>query len=140
MFTIRSTIYRFYFILRIKCLKKAVEEGRGIYANIKKTVWFLLSSNIGEVISMFVAVLIGLPSPLVAIQILWVNLITDSLPAIALGSDAKDKDIMKEQPRGGILHVTDIVVNEEDGQQGSGGFDPDVGDWGDVIDVPLPIN
>lgn len=47
---------------------------------------------------------------------------------------------MKEQPRGGILHVTDIVVNDEDGQQGSGGFNPDVGDWGDVIDVPLPIN
>ncbi len=81
-------------------IEKAVEEGRGIYANIKKTVWFLLSSNVGEVISMFVAVLIGLPSPLVAIQILWVNLITDSLPAIALGSDTKDKDIMKEQPRG----------------------------------------
>ena len=81
-------------------IEKAVEEGRGIYANIKKTVWFLLSSNIGEVVAMFVAAILGLPSPLIATQILWVNLITDSLPAIALGSDDKDPDIMKEKPRG----------------------------------------
>lgn len=78
---------------------KAVEEGRGIYANIKKTVWFLLSSNFGEVISMIVAILIGLPAPLAALHILWVNLITDTLPAIALGADEKDPDLMKDKPR-----------------------------------------
>lgn len=78
---------------------KAVEEGRGIYANIKKTVWFLLSSNFGEVISMILAILIGLPAPLAALHILWVNLITDSLPAIALGADEKDPDLMKDKPR-----------------------------------------
>ncbi len=78
---------------------KAVEEGRGIYANIKKTVWFLLSSNFGEVISMIVAILIGLPAPLAALHILWVNLITDSVPAIALGADEKDPDLMKDRPR-----------------------------------------
>lgn len=78
---------------------KAVEEGRGIYANIRKTVWFLLSSNFGEVISMIVAILVGLPAPLAALHILWVNLITDGLPAIALGADEKDPDLMKDKPR-----------------------------------------
>jgi len=80
-------------------IEKAVAEGRGIYQNIKKTVLFLLSSNFGEVISMFTAIAIGLPSPLKAIHILWINLITDSLPALALGVDPKDKDIMKSKPR-----------------------------------------
>lgn len=80
-------------------IEKAVEEGRGIYANIKKTILFLLSSNIGEVVCMFVAAAIGLPSPLIAIHLLWVNLITDSLPAIALGADKKPEDIMNDKPR-----------------------------------------
>ncbi|MDF2676412.1 MAG: P-type superfamily ATPase [Bacillota bacterium] len=80
-------------------IEKAVAEGRGIYQNIKKTVLFLLSSNFGEVISMFTAIVIGLQSPLKAIHILWINLITDSLPALALGVDPKDKDIMKAKPR-----------------------------------------
>lgn len=80
-------------------IEKAVEEGRGIYANIKKTVYFLLSSNIGEVISMFVAIVLGLPIPLIAIHILWVNLVTDTLPAIALGSDEKADNIMEDKPR-----------------------------------------
>ena len=80
-------------------IEKAVEEGRGIYANIKKTILFLLSSNIGEVVCMLVAALIGLPSPLIAIHLLWVNLITDSLPAVALGADKKPKGIMDDQPR-----------------------------------------
>jgi Ca2+-transporting ATPase len=80
-------------------IEKAVEEGRGIYANIKKTILFLISSNIGEVICMFVAIAIGLPAPLIAIHLLWVNLITDSLPAVALGADKKPDDIMNEQPR-----------------------------------------
>lgn len=80
-------------------IEKAVEEGRGIYANIKKTVVFLLSSNIAEVLAMFFIICIGFPAPLIAIHLLWVNLITDSLPAIALGMDPKDKNIMKEKPR-----------------------------------------
>lgn len=85
-------------------IEKAVEEGRGIYANIKKTVLFLLSTNIAEVIAMFIVVVMGLfmggmPTPLLAIHILWVNLITDSLPAVALGADEKEKGIMDDQPR-----------------------------------------
>ncbi len=80
-------------------IEKAVEEGRGIYANIKKTVLFLLSANFGEIISMFSAIALGFAAPLRAIHILWVNLITDTLPALALGVDDKDKDIMKAPPR-----------------------------------------
>lgn len=80
-------------------IEKAVEEGRGIYANIKKTVLFLLSSNIAEVLAMLLLIIVGLPAPLIAIHLLWVNLITDSLPAIALGMQPKEKGIMKEKPR-----------------------------------------
>ena len=80
-------------------IEKAVEEGRSIYANIKKTVIFLLSSNIAEVLAMFFIICIGFPAPLIAIHLLWVNLITDSLPAIALGMDPKDEGIMREKPR-----------------------------------------
>ncbi len=80
-------------------IEKAVEEGRSIYANIKKTVCFLLSSNIAEVFAMFVLICVGLPAPLIAIHLLWVNLITDSLPAIALGMDPKSPDILDEKPR-----------------------------------------
>ncbi len=77
----------------------AIEEGRNIYNNIKKSVIFLLSCNLGEVIAIFVSILLNWPVPLIATQILWVNLITDSLPAIALGIDPGDKDVMKQQPR-----------------------------------------
>ena len=86
-------------------IEKAVEEGRGIYANIKKTVLFLLSTNIAEVLAMFAIAIMSLfmsynfPTPLVAIHILWVNLITDSLPAVALGADEKEDGIMEDQPR-----------------------------------------
>ena len=80
-------------------IEKAVEEGRTIFADIKKTVLFLLSSNIAEVISMFIIICMGLPAPLIAIHLLWVNLITDSLPAIALGMDPKESDVMKDKPR-----------------------------------------
>ncbi len=80
-------------------IEKAVEEGRNIYANIKKTVIFLLSSNIAEVLAMLFIICIGFPAPLLAIHLLWVNLITDSLPAIALGMDPKAGDIMREKPR-----------------------------------------
>jgi Ca2+-transporting ATPase len=77
----------------------AIEEGRGIYDNIKKFIRYLLASNVGEIITMFLAMLVGLPLPLLPIQILWVNLVTDGLPAIALGVDPAEKDIMERPPR-----------------------------------------
>lgn len=80
-------------------IEKAVEEGRGIFNNVKKSILYLLSSNFGEVFTMFITLLLGFASPLATLQILWINLITDSLPAIALSMDAKEKDIMKKKPR-----------------------------------------
>lgn len=81
-------------------IEKAIEEGRGIYENIKKSVIFLLSSNFGEIMTMFAAILCSLPSPLKASHILWINLITDSLPALALGTDQNDgEELMEEEPR-----------------------------------------
>lgn len=77
----------------------AVEEGRGIYDNIKKFIRYLLASNVGEIVTMFFAMLAGLALPLAPIQILWVNLVTDGLPAIALGVDPPEKDIMSRKPR-----------------------------------------
>lgn len=78
---------------------EAVKQGRGISKNIKKTVHFLLSSNIGEIITVLTAFLLKLPTPLLAIQLLWVNLVTDTFPALALGVDPVDKDIMNEKPQ-----------------------------------------
>ena len=81
-------------------IERAIEEGRGIYENIKKSVLFLLSSNFGEILTMFTAVICGLASPLKASHILWINLTTDSLPALALGLDDNDREsLMKEPPR-----------------------------------------
>ncbi len=77
----------------------AVKEGRGIYANIKKVVGFLLGTNIGEVITVFVAMLIWQQSPLLSMQLLWINLVTDSLPAIALGMEPVEKDVMDHMPK-----------------------------------------
>ncbi len=77
----------------------AIEEGRNIYNNIKKTIMFLLSCNLGEVICVFLATLFNWQLPLVAIQLLWVNLVTDTLPAISLGVDPGDKDVMSRKPR-----------------------------------------
>jgi Ca2+-transporting ATPase len=85
----------------------AVEEGRGILTNIRKAVHFLLSSNIGEIITIFMAILLGWQVPLLAIHLLWVNLVTDSLPAIALGLDPVEKGIMNGRPptgRTGLFH------------------------------------
>ncbi len=76
----------------------AVREGRGIYQNIRKTVHFLISCNIGELLSVFVGFLLRLPSPLLAIQLLWVNLVTDSLPALALGVEPIGSDVMNRKP------------------------------------------
>lgn len=77
----------------------AVREGRGIYANIKKVVGFLLGTNIGEVVTVFVAMLMWHKSPLLSMQLLWINLVTDSLPAIALGMEAVEKDVMDRKPK-----------------------------------------
>jgi Ca2+-transporting ATPase len=77
----------------------AIEQGRNIYSNIKKAVIFLITCNLGEVITMFITLLIGWQAPLIATQLLWINLITDSFPAIALGMDPGNPDVMKEKPR-----------------------------------------
>ena len=78
---------------------EAVKEGRGIYANIKKVVGFLLGTNIGEVITVFVAMLAWAKTPLLSMQLLWINLVTDSLPAIALGMEAVESDVMDRKPK-----------------------------------------
>ena len=78
---------------------RAVEEGRGIYSNIRKFIRYLLACNIGEVLTMLAAALLMLPMPLIPIQILWVNLVTDGLPAMALGVDPKENDLMRYPPR-----------------------------------------
>jgi len=78
---------------------KAVREGRGIYDNIRKFIRYLLGCNVGEVLTMLAATLLGLPLPLIPMQILWMNLVTDGLPAIALGLDPVERDIMLQKPR-----------------------------------------
>ncbi|HBA47487.1 MAG TPA: ATPase [Lachnospiraceae bacterium] len=81
-------------------IRRAIEEGRGVYENIRKSVIFLLSSNLGEIITMFLAVVCGMASPLKSSHILWINLITDSLPALALGVDKNDgSSLMRQPPR-----------------------------------------
>ncbi|WP_246599784.1 cation-translocating P-type ATPase [Clostridium lacusfryxellense] len=77
----------------------AIREGRNIFTNIKKTVVFLISCNLGEIVALFLAILLGWASPLRPIHILWINLITDTLPALALGVDPGDPDVMKYKPR-----------------------------------------
>lgn len=78
---------------------EAVKQGRNIYDNIRKAIHFLISTNVGEIVTIFIGLLLGLKSPLLAIQLLWINLVTDSLPAIALGLEPVDKDIMNRKPR-----------------------------------------
>ena len=77
----------------------AVKEGRGIYSNIKKVVGFLLGTNIGEVIAVFMAMILWHKTPFLSMQLLWINLVTDSLPAIALGMEDVEKDIMDKKPK-----------------------------------------
>lgn len=78
---------------------EAVKQGRNIFDNIKKAVHFLIATNIGEIVAIFIGLLLGIKSPLLAIQLLWINLVTDSIPAIALGLEAPEKDIMNKKPR-----------------------------------------
>ncbi|MFA5875374.1 MAG: calcium-translocating P-type ATPase, SERCA-type [Candidatus Margulisiibacteriota bacterium] len=89
----------------------AVEEGRGIYDNIKKFIHYLLSCNAGEILVMFIASLVGLPPPLLPIHILWVNLVTDGLPALALGMDPHDKNVMRYPPR----KRNEPIINRQNG-------------------------
>jgi len=77
----------------------AVQEGRGIYANIKKVVGFLLGTNVGEVIAVFISMLIWQKSPFLSMQLLWINLVSDSFPAIALGMEAVEQDVMTQKPK-----------------------------------------
>jgi Ca2+-transporting ATPase len=85
----------------------AVEEGRGIYANIRKTLQYLLAGNTGELLLMTLCVIIGLPTPLLPIHLLWINLVTDGLPALCLATDPIDPDVMKHQPR----HQAERITN-----------------------------
>ena len=78
---------------------EAVKQGRNIFDNIKKAIHFLIATNIGEIVTIFLGLLLGLKTPLLAIQLLWINLVTDSLPAIAIGLEKPDKDIMNKKPR-----------------------------------------
>ncbi len=78
---------------------EAVKQGRNIFENIRKAIHFLIATNIGEIVTIFIGILLGLKSPLLAIQLLWINLVTDSLPAIALGLEPADKNIMNRKPR-----------------------------------------
>jgi Ca2+-transporting ATPase len=84
----------------------AVEEGRGIYDNIRKTLQYLLAGNTGELLLMTVCVILGLPMPLLPIHLLWINLVTDGLPALCLATDPIDPDVMKRQPRSQSENIT----------------------------------
>lgn len=80
-------------------IAQAVKQGRSIFENIRKSIHFLIATNVGEIVTIFIGLLMGLKSPLLAIQLLWINLVTDSIPAIALGLEPAEKDIMKKKPR-----------------------------------------
>jgi Ca2+-transporting ATPase len=77
---------------------EAVKQGRNIYDNIRKAIHFLIATNIGEIVTIFMGLVLGFKTPLLAIQLLWINLVTDSLPAIAIGLEPAEENIMKRKP------------------------------------------
>jgi len=85
----------------------AVEQGRGVYDNIRKTLQYLLAGNTAELLLMMVCIVIGLPAPLLPVQLLWINLVTDGLPALCLATDAIDPDVMRRRPRARAERITD---------------------------------
>ncbi len=93
-----------------KTIKDAIEEGRGIFDNLRKFVNLLLSGNLGEVLIVLIATLIGLGLPLTAVMLLWVNLLTDGLPALAMGVDRGSDEIMKRKPRGKNEDIIDKTL------------------------------
>ena len=111
----------------------AVEEGRSIYENIRKAVHYLLSCNLSEVLVMLGSTLLGWPLPLLPIHILWINLVTDGFPALALAVDPKDPDVMKRPPRDpkGAAAGSPTVRDRLRSRRGDGG-----GDLGGVRDCP----
>ena len=78
---------------------EAVKQGRGIFENIRKAIHFLIATNIGEIVTIFMGLVLGLKTPLLAIQLLWINLVTDSFPAIALGLESAEEENMRKKPR-----------------------------------------
>ncbi|MFH0887213.1 MAG: cation-translocating P-type ATPase, partial [bacterium] len=90
----------------------AIEEGRGIFENIRKFVRYMLSTNMGELLTMFFSILIGFPLPLVPVQVLWINLVTDGLPALALAVEPLEEDLMNRPPRNpkaGVLNSNMVI-------------------------------
>ena len=85
----------------------AVEEGRGIYDNIRKTLQYLLAGSTAELLLMAICVIIGLPTPLLPIQLLWINLVTDGLPALCLATDPIDSEVMNRPPRHRLESIAD---------------------------------
>jgi Ca2+-transporting ATPase len=85
----------------------AVEQGRGVYDNIRKTLQYLLAGNTAELLLMTVSIVVGLPAPLLPVHLLWINLVTDGLPALCLATDPIDPDVMRRRPRSRAERITD---------------------------------